>query len=81
MRKGIGCVLMLAASVICFIAIGTLVESAAVAPGASVNLGPVVLALAIAFALYVVGLALLTAISRDDGPRRHLPWRRKGTGR
>ena len=80
MRKGIGCALMLAASMLCFITIGALVESAALAPEASVNLGPVVLALVVAFALYAVGLALLTAIRRDTGPRRGLlPWRRRGS--
>jgi hypothetical protein len=78
MRQGVGCVLMLAGSILAFTVIGSLAEYAALAPGQSMDLRPVWLALGGALTLYAIGVVLLTAISRPDRPRRRLPWRRDG---
>ena len=75
MRLGIGCVLMLGGSVLAFAVIGSLAEYAALAPGQSIDLRPVWLALGGALTLYAIGVVLLTAIPRPDRRRRRLPWR------
>jgi hypothetical protein len=75
MRRGIGCALMLAASMLIFVTLGSLAEYVTVSPGHTLDMRPVWLAIGGALVLYGAGVVLLTAIPRPDRPRRRLPWR------
>ncbi len=67
---------MLAASMICFVTIGTLLAHAALLSDAAIDLRPVIAALVGAFVLYCVGIALLTAIPSSRAGRQRVPWTR-----
>ncbi len=74
MRQGIGCVLMLAGSMLVFVVLGSLAEYAALSPGQLPDMRRIWLGIGGALVLYAIGVVLLTAIPRPDRPRRWLPW-------
>ncbi|GEM_PF-5093171 len=92
MRRALGCVIMLASVIFCLTVLGSIIAAAgfgdtAFGSGATINVGEVLLVLAISFIAYIIGLILFTSIRRFDTPPSRFQgwleslafWRRDGS--
>jgi len=81
MRRGLGCVIMLASVVVCFAIIGTIIVGnglgeVKVGAGGGINLTQIWLVIGVSFIFYIIGLLLFTSIrSFDPQPRGWLATR------
>lgn len=75
MRKAIGCVLLLASVMAAFTVIASALVGQALTGASTPNLPFDAAILLIAFAVYCVGMSLLSSIPSDAPHRSWLPWR------